>query len=161
MLYISCSGSELTFNFHLEGVQLVLWASCALYLWKQRQRGKKTGLLLCYITLLLVVETIFGIVQARTVQVIYIDNRNYPGGPWQYFLDTQSLAINVMFYATLFVITFLCDLLVVRTFYRVSSFQTHARVVVMAVLGYLECLWAVHRLRSHAVPIHPANRVFW
>ncbi|KAI0756150.1 hypothetical protein C8Q80DRAFT_1071327, partial [Daedaleopsis nitida] len=94
------------------GVQLVLWVSCALYLWKQRQRGKQTGFLLCYITLLLIVETIFAIVQARTVQVIYIENRNYPGGPWQYFLDTQYLAINVIFYATLFVITFLCDLLV-------------------------------------------------
>ena len=44
---------------------------------------------------------------------MYIDNRNYPGGPWQYFLDTQNLAVNVMFYATLFLITFMCDLLVV------------------------------------------------
>lgn len=95
------------------GVQLVLWVTCALYLWKLRQRGRQTLLLLCYITLLLIVETIFSVVQARTVQVIYIENRNYPGGPWQYFLDTQYLAINVIFYATLFVITFLCDLLVV------------------------------------------------
>ena len=107
----------------LTGVQLVLWATCSQYLWKQRQRGKQTGYLLCYITLLLIIETIFGIVQARTVQVIYIENRNYPGGPWQYFLDTQSLAINVMFYATLFVITFLCDLLVVSCAYRSSRYS--------------------------------------
>ena len=83
------------------------------YLWKHRKRGRKTILLIAYLTLLASIETIFVIVQARTVQVLYVENRNYPGGPWQYFLDTQYLAINVMFYATLFVITFLCDLLVV------------------------------------------------
>ncbi|KAI9066559.1 hypothetical protein FKP32DRAFT_1673883 [Trametes sanguinea] len=93
------------------GVHLVLWTSCALYLWKHRHRGWKTVFLLCYISLLLIVETIFSIVQARTVQVIYIENRNYPGGPWQYFLDTQDLAINVIFYASLFILTFLCDTL--------------------------------------------------
>ncbi|RPD64750.1 hypothetical protein L226DRAFT_607814 [Lentinus tigrinus ALCF2SS1-7] len=94
------------------GIMLVLWTSCVRYLWNQRRRSPKTTLLLIYLCLLFVVETIFCIVQARTVQVIYIENRNYPGGPWQYFLDTQYLAINVMFYATLFIITFLCDLLV-------------------------------------------------
>ena len=99
-------------------MQLVLWAICALYLWKRRHNGKAATLLLCYITLLLVVQTIYAIVQARTVQVIYIENRNYPGGPWQYFLDTQNLAINVMFYATLFLIAFLCDLLVVSAIMR-------------------------------------------
>ncbi|RDX50535.1 hypothetical protein OH76DRAFT_455973 [Lentinus brumalis] len=137
------------------GVQLVLWASCALYLWKQQKRGRKTGFLLCYITLLLIVETIFGIVQARTVQVIYIDNRNYPGGPWQYFLDTQSLAINVMFYATLFLITFLCDLLVLwrcwviwsasgrKTAYAVTVFPV-ILLVASFVMGTIWTLQSSH-----------------
>ena len=71
-------------------------------------------MLISYLALLAIVDTIFVIVQARTVQVIYVENRNYPGGPWAYFLDTQYLAINVMFYASLFVITVMCDLLVVR-----------------------------------------------
>ncbi len=96
------------------GIQLVMYTSCTLYLWRQRKEKKAALFLLVYITLLLAVETIFAAVQARTVQVIYIDNRNYPGGPWAYFLATQNLAINVMFYATLFVLTFLSDLLVVR-----------------------------------------------
>ncbi|KAI0778961.1 hypothetical protein BD413DRAFT_513116 [Trametes elegans] len=91
------------------GVQVVLWTSCAMYLWRQRHRGRRTIFLLCYITLLLIVETMFCVVQSRTVQELYIENRNYPTGPWQYFLDTQNLAINVIFYATVFVMTFLCD----------------------------------------------------
>lgn len=45
---------------------------------------------------------------------MYIDNRNYPGGgPWAWFLATQNLPINVLFYAVFFVLTFLSDLLVV------------------------------------------------
>ena len=40
-----------------------------------------------YLAVLLSVQFIYCIVQARTVQVMYVDNRNYPGGPWQYFKD--------------------------------------------------------------------------
>ncbi|TFY73332.1 hypothetical protein EWM64_g10681 [Hericium alpestre] len=94
------------------GIQVVLYTSCALYLWGQRKTRKNSLLILAYITVLLSVETIFEIVQARTVQLIYIDNRSYPGGPWQFFLASQTLAVNVIFYATLFVLTFLSDLLV-------------------------------------------------
>ncbi|EAU92428.2 hypothetical protein CC1G_00647 [Coprinopsis cinerea okayama7 len=101
------------------GIQLVLFTSCATYLWGQirsssrNKSSKRTPvLLLSYMALLLIVETIYVAVQARTVQDIYVDNRNYPGGPWKYFLATQNKAINVIFYATLFIVTFLADLLV-------------------------------------------------
>jgi hypothetical protein len=91
----------------------VLYTTCALYLWSQRKTRKQSIFLLLYTTLLLVIETILMVVQANSVQALYIDNRNYPGGPWAYFLATQNLAVNVIFYATLFVLTFLSDLLVV------------------------------------------------
>ena len=45
---------------------------------------------------------------------MYIENRNYPGGPWIYFLNTQSHPIDVLFDSTVFILTFLCDVLVVR-----------------------------------------------
>ncbi|KAI9062691.1 hypothetical protein FKP32DRAFT_1612444 [Trametes sanguinea] len=93
------------------GIHLVLWGACALYLWKQRRRNWMMQALLGYISLLFLVETVFSIVQARTVQLVYIENRNYPGGPWSYFLATQSQAVNVIFYACIFVTTFLCDAL--------------------------------------------------
>lgn len=101
-------------HFFTSGIQVVLYISCALFLWNaRRSRGRQSTILLGYITMLFSVETIFVGVQARTVQLMYIDNRNFPGGPWAYFLATQNLAVNVMFYATLFVLTFLSDLLVV------------------------------------------------
>ena len=93
-----------------------------MYLWKQRAQRRSALFLLAYITALIMVETIFVIVQARTVQVLYVDNRNYPGGPWAYFLATQNLAINVIFYATLFVLTFLSDCLVVSAFKQTKRF---------------------------------------
>ena len=118
----------LTFYFKKIGVQIVLYASCAIFLWKTRQsRGRQSDFLLLYSTILLSVETIFSAVQARTVQVIYIDNRNYPGGPWAYFLATQNLPINVMFYATLFILTFLSDLLIVSV--KMYSWLDHALTI--------------------------------
>ncbi|CAK5266087.1 unnamed protein product [Mycena citricolor] len=93
------------------GAQLVLFANCALFLWKRR-RNRQSMYLLAYMSLMLLIESLFVAVQARTVQMIYIDNRNYPGGPWKFFLISQTAVVNVMFYATLFLLTFLSDLLV-------------------------------------------------
>ncbi|KAF5361554.1 hypothetical protein D9757_008387 [Collybiopsis confluens] len=93
------------------GIQLVLYYSCAMYLWNRRKQSNKSLFLLAYITVLLSVSTIFVIVQARTVQLMYVDNRNYPGGPFEFFLATQNWAVNVMFDASLFVLTFLSDCL--------------------------------------------------
>jgi len=94
------------------GIQLVLWFNCALFLWKRRRHGRQPMILLFYMTAMLLIESLFVAVQARTVQFIYIDNRNYPGGPWAFFLASQTAAVNVIFYATLFLLTFLSDLLV-------------------------------------------------
>ncbi|KAJ3712334.1 hypothetical protein DFJ43DRAFT_77685 [Lentinula guzmanii] len=91
------------------GIQLVLYYSCAMYLWNRRKQSRKALFLLAYITLLLSVSTIFLIVQARTVQLMYVDNRNYPGGPWPFFLATQNWAVNTIFDASLFTLTFLSD----------------------------------------------------
>ncbi|KAM5533526.1 hypothetical protein V8D89_012805 [Ganoderma adspersum] len=116
------------------GIQIVLWWTCVNYLWKERRRSWKTILLIAYLSLLLAVEFVFCIVQARTVQVIYVENRNYPGGPWQYFLDTQYLAINVIFYATLFVGTFLCDLLVLWRCYII--WRASGRGMAYAIIAF-------------------------
>ncbi|KAI0034801.1 hypothetical protein K488DRAFT_44707 [Vararia minispora EC-137] len=94
------------------GVQLVMYVYCAHYLWTQRRARTHALFILAFITALLAVSTIFVGVQAYTVQLVYIDNRNYPGGPWAYFLASQNLSVNVMFEATLFMINFLSDALV-------------------------------------------------
>ncbi|KAF8992988.1 hypothetical protein BDQ17DRAFT_1253340 [Cyathus striatus] len=94
------------------GIQCVLYLSCAIFFWKQRKLRKKSIILIVYMTLLMGIQTMLAAAQARVIQEIYIDNRNYPGGPWAYFLSHQTLPINVMFYSTLFLPTFLADLLI-------------------------------------------------
>ncbi|KAK2461395.1 hypothetical protein APHAL10511_005858 [Amanita phalloides] len=95
------------------GVQLVLYISCVLYLWAQRKRrGRIVLFLLVYITVLLSLESLFVTAGTWTVEDMYINNRNYPGGPWVYFLATQNLPENLLFFAALFILTFLSDLLV-------------------------------------------------
>ncbi|KAI0797509.1 hypothetical protein C8Q75DRAFT_4286 [Abortiporus biennis] len=94
------------------GIQIVLYSRCAWYLWKQRKQKRHTLLFLGYITILFCISTIFTAIQARTVQVVYVENRNYPGGPWKFFLASQHESINVIFYATFFLVTFLSDCLV-------------------------------------------------
>jgi hypothetical protein len=90
------------------------------------------------------------VVQANTVQSIYIDNRNYPGGPWTYFLATQNLAVNVVFYAALFVLTFLTDMLVVSdpsTSHSVMVVLSHSNIS-YGVVGSSGPHLAVFRLMS-------------
>ncbi|KAJ7099437.1 hypothetical protein B0H15DRAFT_546800 [Mycena belliarum] len=116
------------------GVQLVLYTTCALYLWRRRRDSKQSMLLLAYMTCMLLIESLFLAVQARTVQMIYIDNRNYPGGPWQFFLASQSDPVNVIFYATLFLLTFLSDLLVLWRCWVIWS-AAGSRAVACAVIA--------------------------
>jgi hypothetical protein len=95
------------------GIIICMYCSCFQVLWAQRKTRRFSTFLLAYITILFITLLIFCAVSAGTVQQIYIDNRNYPGGPWQYFLATQNLAINVLFLATFFLLTFLADSLIV------------------------------------------------
>ncbi|KAF7370709.1 hypothetical protein MSAN_00704100 [Mycena sanguinolenta] len=107
------------------GIQLTLWANCALFLWKRRKHSRLSMLLLIYMTTMLLIESLFVAVEARTLQFIYIDNRNYPGG-------AMTAAINVIFYATFFLLTFLSDLLVLWRCW-----------VIWAASGQRNLAWAV------------------
>ena len=69
--------------------------------------------IMAYLTVLLSLSSLWVAVGTWTTVDIYISNRNYPGGPWAYFLATQNLAENVIFIVAFFVLTFLSDFLVV------------------------------------------------
>lgn len=108
------------------GLQAVLFINCAKLLYSRYSKSQrstshplfkkdvKSLFYLFYIILLFAVETVYAVIQAQTIQSMYIDNRNYPGGPWAYFLATRNVLINEFFYGSLFVLTFLVDLLLLR-----------------------------------------------
>jgi len=133
--------------------------SCASYLWKTRKTRSKSKFLLTYITLLICIETIFEIVQARTVQSIYVDNRNYPGGPWAYFLATQNLPINVVFLVSYFVVTFLSDLLVVCISPQAIRPCSDILRLVMEMLGHLGWFWEAVGVSRDIVPCGYASGI--
>jgi len=123
-----------------------------VFLWKSRHTRRRAKFLLGYITSLICLETVFQISESRTVQMIYIDNRNYPGGPWAYFLATQDMPENVLFIASLFLLTFFADILLLwRCWVIWSAFGSHTAYLVIALPGVLllsslgmGVLWTVH-----------------
>ncbi|PIL31172.1 hypothetical protein GSI_05869 [Ganoderma sinense ZZ0214-1] len=112
------------------GIPLVLWLSCATYLWKNRQKGKNTIFLLSYIALLLVAQTIYSITQVWFTQDIYIENQRYPGGPFKYFFVHQDDTADVIAYVTLCIVILMCDILVLWRCWVVWTALDHR-------LGYL------------------------
>ncbi|KAF8351033.1 hypothetical protein F5887DRAFT_935605 [Amanita rubescens] len=132
------------------GVQLLMYAICASYLWNRRNpAGRIRFLHLAYITVLILLESLFVASSTWTLEEMYINNRNYPGGPMAWFLVTQNAPENT-FFASLFSLTFLSDLLVLwrcwvvwdsprkRTPYMIISFP--ALVLLSSVA--LGIIWA-------------------
>ena len=67
-----------------------------------------------YMTLTFVTQTVFCVTQARAVQVSFVDNQDYSGGPLAYLLITQAQS-NLVTSVAIFATTFLTDLLVVSS----------------------------------------------
>lgn len=66
-----------------------------------------------YTTILFILNTIYAACSARDVQLDYIDNRNYPGGPLQFFLATTAIPVNVTAFVVFFIANVLADGLLV------------------------------------------------
>lgn len=118
------------------GAQLVLYIMCVRYLWRERKsRGGAMLFLIAYITLLLVLLSLWVAVATWTAEDMYINNRNFPGGPWAYFMSTQYLPENVIFIISLFALTFLSDFLVLwRCWVIWTSFES--RLVAYMVVSF-------------------------
>ena len=57
------------------GIQVCMFSYCVNYLWKTRHTRKQSMFMLAYVSVVFLVEVVFVAVQARTVQICYIDNR--------------------------------------------------------------------------------------
>ncbi|KAM6503774.1 hypothetical protein JOM56_000717 [Amanita muscaria] len=136
------------------GAQVIVYIICIRYLWRERKRRGVMLFLLCYITLLLSLSSLGVAVGTWTAEDMYINNRNYPGGPWMYFVLTQNLPENVIYDITLFLSTFISDLLVLwrcwviwnssvsRPLACVVLFSPVLMLVTSFVIGLIWCLQA-------------------
>ena len=94
-------------------MQTALYFASASFLWQQRKARKSAPWLLVYITILFILNTIYAACTARDVQLDYIDDRNYPGGPLAYFLATTAIPVNVIAFVVFFIANVLADALLV------------------------------------------------
>ncbi|KAJ7077413.1 hypothetical protein B0H15DRAFT_562964 [Mycena belliarum] len=89
------------------GAQLILYIACAQNLWQKTGKKSRTrrvsSLLLAYISILCILNTMWTGVSAFGLQATYIDNRNYPapssdtpGGPIAFLGVEFSLPFNIV-----------------------------------------------------------------
>ena len=97
----------------VQGIQFALYCACMRLLWRQRGTKSRSSLLMIYITVLFSLNTIYAACTARDLELNYIDDRNYPGGPLQYFLATFYIPVNTIAVAVFFVANVMADALVV------------------------------------------------
>ncbi|KAF8890166.1 hypothetical protein BD779DRAFT_291194 [Infundibulicybe gibba] len=67
------------------GAQGVLYVICTHYLWVQRKARRINIFMLAYITLLFLISTVVQVDLAHRTQLVFIEHRDFPGGPWAYF----------------------------------------------------------------------------
>lgn len=72
------------------GIQLCMYGCCARYLWSQRNTRRNALFTLAYITVIFVIATMFVGVQARMVQLGYVDNRVSPSTPSSSAIEAHS-----------------------------------------------------------------------
>ena len=70
---------------------------------------------MAYISVLFSLDTIYAACTARDLELNSIDNRDYPGGPLQYFLDTSYIPVNTISVAVFFIANVLADALLVSS----------------------------------------------
>ncbi|KAF8890119.1 hypothetical protein BD779DRAFT_1438642 [Infundibulicybe gibba] len=95
------------------GTQGVLYFICSRYLWTQRKARPMNLFHLAYITLLFLISGLVQVTQVHLTQLVFIENRNFPGGPWAYYeaslggtssIVNQSASLALMFLSELFVL---------------------------------------------------------
>ncbi|KAF8891397.1 hypothetical protein BD779DRAFT_201319 [Infundibulicybe gibba] len=78
------------------GIQAVLYATCAVYLWRQRKARGIYAFTLVYMTLLFTLSSVMQITQAHRVELTFVDNKNTFGGPWAYEEWSAGGLLNIL-----------------------------------------------------------------
>ncbi|KAF8890144.1 hypothetical protein BD779DRAFT_1469469 [Infundibulicybe gibba] len=117
------SASEVTFERYflatdfVSGIgydaQGVLYFICTHYLWTQRKARHMNLFMLAYITLLFLISSLGQVAQAHRTQLVFIENRNFPGGPWEYYGAGLSGTANIVGQAPSVALLFLSELFMV------------------------------------------------
>lgn len=101
------------------GAQLVLYSNCVSLFWKQRNSQRKHACMhLAYITLIFILETLVMATAIWVLVNLYINDRDYPGGPMAYYLTAQPIGSTI--FGSFFALNFMCDWLIVSIYIQFS-----------------------------------------
>ncbi|KAF8890178.1 hypothetical protein BD779DRAFT_1785198 [Infundibulicybe gibba] len=95
------------------GAQGFLYLICTHYLWVQRKARRINKFMLAYITLLFFILTVEQVVQAHRTQLVFIEHRDFPGGPWASFEASYSGTSIMVALITSMVLMFLSEMFMV------------------------------------------------
>ncbi|KAJ7869020.1 hypothetical protein B0H13DRAFT_1053555 [Mycena leptocephala] len=119
------------------GIQFVLYLACVHILWKRDRRSRLTKMLIPYLTILCIMNTIWTTTSAYGLQLTFIDNRNYPGSVIG-FLDIEfALTPNVVSLASYITGNFMADMLMVWRCYMVWTASPSSKAKYAIVLPCL------------------------
>ncbi|KAF8873472.1 hypothetical protein BD779DRAFT_1451849 [Infundibulicybe gibba] len=95
------------------GAQGVLYITCVLFLWRQRKMQHTYTLMLAYMTLLFLISSIAQVAQAHRTQLVFVENRNFPGGAWVYYEQSLGGVVSMVGLAANMGLLFLTELFMV------------------------------------------------
>lgn len=97
------------------GIMLTVAALCVYGMLQaiQRSTRTRTSLYFVYISVLIILSTLYTASASRMVNLAYVDHRDYPGGPSVYAALLYSDPINVMGNISFTITTWLVDGLIV------------------------------------------------
>ena len=83
-------------------------------LWRSREKLKNSVLLMVHTTTVFVLNTLYTAVVSRVLELTFVDNDGFPGGPLAYLNATFSIPINILGVAVFIIANWLLDALMVR-----------------------------------------------
>ena len=129
-------------------------------LWRRQPRTGFIKFLMFHTTMLCAMNAIWTGTSAYGVQITYVDNRNYPGGPFAFLMVESPLATNVLSNVGYTIGNVMADALLVSTFLRLPGSLSSGGVLrvighaflVVALFSYLEGIHGSERDLLHDLP---------
>ncbi|EKM49608.1 uncharacterized protein PHACADRAFT_265150 [Phanerochaete carnosa HHB-10118-sp] len=120
------------------GVHITLFFLCFIAWWSARRHSPKSAYsMLAFISCVFVLGSIGNGTQMRLLQMAYVDDRDYPGGPGAFETYEGSVKVNVIGTAAYTVNAWFSDGLLLYRFSMLWSTSRYRWVVIPALLGFM------------------------
>lgn len=132
-------------NHHI-GIHAAVFAQCLYHIWPRSvKRGTKNNwFLITFIWILFVMGTINFACNTRMTQLMFIDNRAFPGGPMAWFMTNYGNGVNTAGNAGYIIANFLADALLVSSSSSCLASSSLKLCTALALLRRVECCVDYH-----------------